>query len=325
MAYRSSSTIFPPPLKPGGTIGIVSPGRWLKPELIAKGKALLEKRGYQTVVHAQNYLQDGQLAGSDAARAEAIMDMFADRTIDAVMCARGGTGSIRLLERLDYKLIRRNPKPFIGFSDITVLLQAITRRCSFVTYHGPMTIIFAEKHDPRSVDDFFNVIGAKKSVRLRYPEAKAIRSGQAEGVLVGGNITLLQTLIGTPYDWASKDTILFIEDVDEILYRLDRTLYHLKLAGKFDGIRAVLVGEMCRMADGETGFARKGERPYGKTLKEILLDVLPPDIPLCFDVPCGHGGYVTTLPYGAEVKVSVSGRGVELVFPSSPAGEVAKT
>ena len=103
---------IPPPLKKGGTVGVVAPGRWPKPEWIDKGKALLESRGYEVVVHAQCYLKDGQLGGSDAARTEAIMDMFADRTIDAVICARGGTGSIRLLDKLDYKLIKRNPETF---------------------------------------------------------------------------------------------------------------------------------------------------------------------------------------------------------------------
>src|SRR6202012_3946472 len=133
--------------KPGGTIGVVSPARWAKPEYIDAGKRLLKKHGFEVVVHAQNYLKEGQLGGSDAARAEAIMDMFLDRTIDAVICARGGTRSLRLVDKLDYKLIKRNPKPFIGFSDITVLLQAITRRCGFATYHGPMFVSFADEYD----------------------------------------------------------------------------------------------------------------------------------------------------------------------------------
>ena len=139
------SAKFPPPLKPGGSIGVISPGRWPKPEWIDKGKALLKKHGYQVVVHAQNYHKEGQLGGPDAVRAEAIMDMFMDRTIDAVICARGGTGSLRLLDKLDYKVIKKNPKPFMGYSDITVLLQSITKKCGFVTYHSPMLASFAAK------------------------------------------------------------------------------------------------------------------------------------------------------------------------------------
>jgi muramoyltetrapeptide carboxypeptidase len=305
---------FPPPLKPGGTIGVVSPGRWPKPEWIAHGKALLEARGYTVVVHAQNYLKEGQLAGSDAARAEAIMDMFVDRTIDAVICARGGTGSIRLLDRLDYKLIRRNPKPFIGYSDITVLLQAITKRCGFATYHGPMLVSFVPDPAPGMIDEMLTVVGGKKTTRLKFPKTESIRPGRVEGLLVGGNITLLEYLIGTPYDWSAKDAILFLEDTEEVIYKMADKLQHMKLAGKFAGVRAIIVGEMVDIGDGETGYARKGDKPFGKTLREIFLDILPSDVPLCFDFPCGHGKYHTTLPVGAEVKLTLGARGADLTF-----------
>jgi muramoyltetrapeptide carboxypeptidase len=313
-AKSVTTPVFPPSLPSGGTIGVVSPGRWPKPEWIAKGKALLEARGYTVVVHAQNYLKDGQLAGTDAARVEAIMDMFADRTIDAVICARGGTGSIRLLDQLDYKLIKRNPKPFIGFSDITFLLQAMTKRAGIVTYHGPILWNLAHDHDPRVVSDLFAVAGGKKNLRLQFPEAECIKSGRAEGMLTGGNLTMLQHLIATPYDWSGKDAILFIEDCDEVIYKIAERLQHMKLAGKFTGVRAILVGEMVDVADGETGFARKGERPYGKNLREVLLDILPQDVPLCLNFPCGHGKYITTLPIGAQAKVALNARGAELTI-----------
>jgi len=313
-AKSSAAAVFPPPLKPGGTIGVVSPGRWPKPEWIAHSKVLLEARGYAVVVHAQIYLKDGQLAGSDAARAEAIMDMFADRTIDAVICARGGTGSIRLLDKLDYKTIKKNPKPFIGYSDITVLLQAINKRCGFVTYHGPMLVSFAGNNDPRMLDELLAMVGGKKNLRLRFPDVDCVRPGRVEGNLIGGNITLLEYLIGTPYDWSAKDAILFIEDTEEVIYKMADKLQHLKLAGKFAGVRAVVVGDMVDILDGETGFARKGDRPFGKKLRDIFLDILPPDVPLCFDFPCGHGKYHTTLPFGAPVKLTLDARGVDMTI-----------
>ena len=309
---------FPPPLKPGGTIGVVSPGRWAKPEYIDKGKALLKKHGYDVEVHAQNYLKEGQLGGSDAARAEAIMDMFLDRTIDAVICARGGTGSIRLLDKLDYKLIKKNPKPFIGFSDITYLLQAITKQAGFVTYHGPIFWNFSIDYDPRTVADLFAVITSTKNVRTKYPEVEVVRAGSVEGMLTGGNITMLQHLIGTPYDWSGKDAILFIEDCDEVIYKIAERLQHIKLAGKFDGVRALLVSEMTDIADGETGFAKKTEKPFGKTLQEILLEILPPDVPLCFNFPCGHGKSITTLPVGAQANLTLDARGAELNILRTP-------
>ncbi len=308
------SAKFPPALKPGGTIGVISPGRWPKPEWINKGKSLLEARGYTVVVHAQNYLKEGQLGGSDAARAEAVKDMFADRTIDAVICARGGTGSIRLLDKLDYKMIRRNPKPFIGYSDITVLLQAITKRCGLITYHGPMLVSFAGEHDPAMLDEMLEVAGGRKNIRIKSAAADCVRPGRAEGTLVGGNLTLLEYLIGTPYDWSAKDAILFIEDTEEVVYKMADKLQHLKLAGKFEGVRGIIIGEMVDIEDGETGFARKGDKPYGKNLREVFLDILPPDVPLCFDFPCGHGKYHTTLPVGASAKLTLGARGAELAI-----------
>jgi muramoyltetrapeptide carboxypeptidase len=246
------------------------------------------------------------------------MDMFADSTIDAIMCARGGTGSLRLLEKLDYKLIKRNPKPFVGFSDITVLLQAINRRGGFATYHGPMLWNLANEHDPKTLDDMLALIGnKKKSFKLQIPGVECICPGRAEGKLVGGNMTLLQNLIGTPYDWSGQDAILFLEDVDEVLYKLDRMLNHFRLAGKFEGVQAIIVGEMVDVKDGETGFARKKETPYGRDLKQIILENIPAEIPLCMDFPCGHGKYLTTLPVGAQASLNIGKRGVELSFTVS--------
>lgn len=308
--------IFPPPLKPKGTVGIVSPGRWPDAAWIERPKDFLEDRGYQVVVHAQNYLKEGQLAGSDEARAEAIMDMFADATIDAILCARGGTGALRLLDKLDYEAIAENPKPFVGFSDVTVLLHAISRRCGFVTYHGPMGLNFASPgNDPRTGIELLNIIGnRRKHCRMHYPDVEVVRPGRVDGTLTGGNITLLQHLVGTPFDWSADNAILFIEDVDEVLYKIDRALNHLRLAGKLASVRAVLFGEMTTLVDGETGFAREGEQPFGKTLQEIVLEHVPPHVPLCFNFPCGHGNYLATLPVGAHVHLTLGPRGAELAY-----------
>jgi muramoyltetrapeptide carboxypeptidase len=311
--------VFPPPLKPGGAIGIVSPGRWAERVWIDEPKAFFESRGYRVVVHPQNNLRDGQLAGSDAARAEAIMDMFADTSIDAIICARGGTGSLRLLDKLDYELIRKNPKPFIGYSDISLLVNAISQRCGFVTYHGPLGWNFAQSNnDPRTISDLLAALGGSQSGCKRlYPEAECVRPGNAEGVLVGGNISLLQSLIGTPYDWSGQDAILFIEDVDEALYKIDRALNHFRLAGKFEGVRAILVGEMVDITDGETSLNREGEKPYGRTLRQIVEEHVPSGIPLCFNFPCGHGKYIATLPVGARAALVLNSRGAELSFGAS--------
>ncbi len=315
------TVVFPQALRSKGTIGIVSPSRWPEREWIDKAEAFFRSRGYNVVVHAQNYLQEGRLAGSDAARAEAIHDMFADRTIDAIVCARGGTGALRLIDLLDYKLIGKNPKPFVGFSDATVLLHAIKQRCGFITYHGPMGWNFAQPaNDERTGADLLSVIGTKKkSLKMHYPEVKCRRAGKAEGVLAGGNMTLLQNLIGTPYDWTAKDAILFIEDVGEPLYKIDNRLKQFRLAGKFRDVRAVLVGEMVDLIDGEPGDSPAGEVPYGRTLERIVEEHVPPGVPLAFNFPCGHGKFITTLPLGARVQIALSARGAELAFATASA------
>lgn len=311
---------FPPTLKPKGTIGLVSPGRWPEPDTIDKTKAFLESHGYHVVVHAQNYMKEGQLAGSDAARAEAIMDMFADTTIDAILCTRGGTGAMRVIDKLDYEAIQDSPKPFVGYSDITALLHALAQRSGFVTYHGPMGVNLAKPdNDPRTGTDFISIVGnRRKHCRLHYPDVECVRPGKVEGPLIGGNITLLQHLIGTPFDWSSKDAVLFVEDVDEPLYRIDRALCHLRLAGKFQGVKAVLVGEMVNIPDEDASVASVAEKPYGRDLREIILDHVPENVPLGFNFPCGHGKYSTTLPVGAHVQLTLGDRGAEISYSTSP-------
>lgn len=310
-----SSRVFPSALKPGSTIGIIAPSRAANPEWTKKGKAFLEKNGYRVVLHPQLKLKDGQLGGSDAQRAKAIMDMFKDKKIDAIMCARGGTGAIRLLDKLDYKLIKKNPKPFIGFSDITNLLQAINRKCGFPTFHGPLLWNFAHDYDKRTATDFLSLLqNQNKEFTQYFSKVDVVRAGNAKGILTGGNITMLQRLIGTPYEWPSKGSILFIEDVDEVIYKLAEKLQHMKLAGKFTGLRAVIVGEMVDIADGESGFARPGEKPYGHSFREILMDLLPSNIPVCFNFPCGHGKFLTTLPVGASAKLVLNSKGAELTI-----------
>lgn len=311
------SIMFPPSLKTKGTIGLVSPGRWPEPAWIDKTRVFLAEHHYQLEVHAQNYLKEGRLAGSDAARAEAVMDMFADSTIDAILCSRGGTGAMQLLDRLDYDLIRENPKPFVGFSDMTVLLHALSQRSGFVTYHGPMAVNFGKPDvDPRTGVDFMSVVGnRRKHSRLHYPDVECLHQGKTEGILLGGNIKLLQHLIGTPFDWSGQGAILFLEDVDEHLYKIDRALCHLRLAGKFQGLKGVLIGEMTKIPDYDEPA---DSIPYGRELRDIFLDHLPADIPIGFNFPCGHGRYITTLPVGARVQLTLGPRGAEISYTTTP-------
>ena len=306
---------FPPALRRNASIGIVSPARWPEPEWLEKCTTVLEHHGYRVIIHPQNYLKDGQLAGSDEDRAAAVMELFEDPAIDAILCARGGANAIRIVGRLDYSVIARNPKPFIGFSDISLLLNAITQKTGMVTYHGPMAWNFANDHDPRTLTDLFALLHRTEPSFVQFYKGIDVpRGGTAEGILAGGNLTRLELLLATPYDWSARNSLLFIEDVDEVLYKIDEKLHHLRLAGRFEGVRAVIIGEMVDIGDGETGFARETEKPFGRDLRQIFLENIPADIPVCFNFPCGHGRYLTTLPLGAQAKLVLSDAGAELTI-----------
>jgi muramoyltetrapeptide carboxypeptidase len=288
----------PPVLKPGDRVAIVAPARWPNPNWTQALERALRAQGYDVFVHPQTQLKDGQLGGRDAARAGALNDVFRDPSIRAVFCARGGTGCSRLLHLLDYAALEKDPKIICGFSDVTVLLNAIAAETGLVTFHGPMGWNFDNAPDPRTVDGFFDVLSGRKTT---YSWAgTVVRAGTADGRLVGGNITLLQSLIGTRWDWTAEDSILFIEDVEEVLYKLDRTLWHFRHAGKLDRVKAVLVGEIVGMVDAESGMPGPNDQPYGRTLAQCLEEVLPPGIPICTDLPLGHGAYLETLPIGQQ-------------------------
>lgn len=298
--------IVPCPLLPlGGTVGIVSPGAWVEPACLDAMKAFLEREGHPTVVHPQNYLRAGALAGSDAARAEALMDAFCDTTLDAIVCARGGEGCFRLLDRLDYDLIRAHAKPFVGFSDITTLLHVFWKKCGFTTFHGPMPMNAENPHnDPRTFPLLLEVLhkGAKT---YRFDEAVCVRGGAADGYLTGGCLSLLQTLLGTPNDTPTEGALLFIEDVGEPLYRIDRMLGHLRAAGKLKGLRGLIAGPFLEISDKDR---------YGLSLRDILLEAAPEDVPVVMNVPCGHGDFNITLPLGVKAYLTVTPQGTELAL-----------
>jgi muramoyltetrapeptide carboxypeptidase len=296
--------IIPRALSPGDTVGLVAPSRWPEPAWTEAAAAWLESSGFKVRIHPQNALKAGRLAGPDAARAGAINDMFADDGVKAILCTRGGQGAIRVLDLIDYDLVRRKPKIFCSFSDGTVILNALRTRANLVAFHGPMGWNFSlADNDRRTGADLLRLLtGRYPAEGVLFPAAP-FAEGSAEGPIAGGNMSMLSALIGTPYDWSADGAILFIEDVDEEIYRLDRLLWHFRQARKLDGVRGVIVGEMTQMKD---------DPPYGKSLAEILRDHLPPGIPVCTDFPCGHGSYLTTLPLGVKARLEVSGAGARL-------------
>ncbi len=284
------SILLPPPLNPGDTIGIMAPSGWIDAEDIAAGKKALEEHGYKVHVHPQAISRLKQMAGTAAQKAAAFHDLVNDPAIDAIVCARGGNRSMGMLPLLDYKLIKKKPKILIGFSDATALLNAIHRRSGLVTYHGPVLRKIAERRDLNQMIDLL----AGKVGEYDFQEARPLRGGQAKGRLIGGNLSLLQALIGTPYEPDWKNAILFIEDTGDHLSRYDRMLLQMKLHGVFEKISALIVGDIDAVPD-------EGERAFGYTIEEIIAEhTRDYTFPVLTHLPFGHGERLVTLPVGRK-------------------------
>lgn len=325
--------LFPRAIAPGDTIAIVAPAKYLDRGRVALAVKRLEEMGYKIKQSADLFRQDGYLAGPDSARADELMRAFADPEVDAIFPGTGGYGTTRILDRLDYELIRQNPKVFIGFSDITALHIAIHQRSGLVTFHSPLPewgLGSKEGMMPFAAHWFWRAILARKynptltksmpgytiETRLGPPKATAskstqaqralladvptpvvLRGGKAHGRLTGGNLSVLHAMMGTPYEIQTEDRILFLEDVGEAPYRIDRMLCTLRLAGKFDHLAGVILGHFT---------ARENEAKWDddKSMDDVLAEYFTNlNIPVVNHFPVGHVRYNATLPVGAMAEL----------------------
>jgi muramoyltetrapeptide carboxypeptidase len=321
----------PQPLRPGDTIGVVVPAGPVNRERIERALERVTSRGYRVKTYGDLYRATGYLAGDDATRAAELLAAFADPETTAVWCARGGYGVVRLLERLDFDLIRRHPKVFIGFSDITALHLAIQQRAGLVTFHGPnLQDGFGKPDDMPAATEaaLWNIISAQDQLEHsiaatptgRRPSAPSnyhvagingvaltvIASGAAVGPLTGGNLAVLCGLMGTPYEIETAGRILFLEDVSERLYRIDRYLAQLTLAGKLQAAAGVLLGSFSYDDD------EPAEPP--EDVARLLDDYLGRlNVPVLAGFPAGHARWNLTLPIGAAVRLDADAGNVSLV------------
>lgn len=233
--------LLPEPLKQGDIIGIAAPASPLKRTPFFKGVAILAEMGFKPYVPEGVLASDGYFAGPDEHRATLLMDLLTDDSVKAIMCARGGFGSARVLPLLDYERIKRRPKAIVGFSDITALLCALNRHCGWVTYHGPMVATLPDT-DRACRNSLFSALVSDYPLSITPLGGVSLRPGMATGPVIGGNLTILCHLIGTPYEPVWEGRILFVEERGEALYRIDRMLTHLKLAGCLDRLAGLVVG-----------------------------------------------------------------------------------
>jgi muramoyltetrapeptide carboxypeptidase len=307
-------SIAPPKLMPGDRVALVSPARWPTEPHVTGLVAALQRHGLIPGLHPQmnaQYLFDGgrvgQLAGSDELRAAAFNEVLADPTIKAIFFPRAGTGSYRILDRIDYAAAAAHPKIVMGFSDVDILLSALYQRSGLITFRGPLGVSFAGKDmDPRTESECFALLSGQKT-EWDWTGATALHEGVAEGIMVGGNIAVLNANIGTPDEVDTDGKIVVLEECDELLFRLDRFLYQASRAGKFSRARAVLFGTIENMLDGEQHDGSGS--PFGEDVPAMLRRWVPDHVPLVHGLPLGHGAYLSSHPIGARVRVEI-GRSV---------------
>jgi len=266
-------------------VGVVTPASPCPAEELRAGCAVLESFGLQVVVDGGTEYHLRYLAGSDEERAARLSESFADKTLRALFCTRGGYGSMRILPLVPYALLRRSPRALVGFSDITALLAACYRHAGVVCFHGP-TVSVLPASDQETLASFWHALAGEAPVTVRAPEPICLRPGEAVGPVLGGNLNILSHLVGTRFFPRLKGALLFVEDRNEALYRVDRMLTHIIQAGVLADIAGLMVGTF-------TDCGSPGE------LVDLFRERLAPfNFPVLAGFPVGHGSRNITLPLG---------------------------
>ncbi len=301
---KSAALIKPRQIKPGATIGLITPATpTTDPDTLAKADRALKFFGFQVKVGKNVGRRAGYFGSSPAERLDDLHAMFRDPEVDAVFAMRGGYGSQHLLDRMDYDLIRRNPKIFLGYSDITAMHLAINKHAGLVTFHGPNMLseftAYTQQHFRRAMFDAkpLGVLAnppEANPIRPSHP-TRTIRSGTATAPIIGGNLTLISTLMGTPYELDCRGKILLLEDIGEEPYRMDRMLTQLRLAGKFKDAVGIVVGECVDCKPNEYKPSLGSNFSLGEVLDAMLK---PLTVPVFYGLTFGHTDDQLTLPLG---------------------------
>lgn len=299
----------PPKLKAGDSIALLAPARAIPEDRMQACIQELESWGLTVKRGANLASVHHQFAGTDEQRAGDLQAAIEDSEIKAILTARGGYGTLRVIDKLDLKALKKDPKWIIGFSDLTVLVMDAVKQ-GVQSIHGPMAISWDGKTGNAEAFASLRQLlmeEGQHSYTYQPQSGDFCRPGQAKGTLIGGNLTLLVNMIGTPSDFSPKGKILFFEDLDEYYYHFDRMIVHLKRAGKFEGLAGLIVGGFTDIHDNDT--------PFGQEMPEIIMDAVQEyDFPVAFDFPVGHWPKNYPLILGGEAKLSVSHSQIELSF-----------
>ena len=321
LAPAATSLIKPPALRDGDTVGLITPATFVSdPDRLALAERTLRYFGLKPAFGRNVRKRSGYLGGTIEERLSDLHDMFRDPGIKAVFCIRGGYGSGQLLDRIDYDLLRRNPKIFLGYSDITALHLAIHKRTGLTTFHGPVALSRYTEYtqdafrralfDTRPIGSLTN---PKETNELRPSHSlRAIRGGQARGPLIGGNLSLIAETMGTPFEMDTRGKILFIEDVGEEPYSIDRMLTNLRLAGKLDAAAGIVFGECSECVPREYKQSFDSTFSLGEVLDNVLGGL---KVPVLSGLTIGHTNDQLTLPLG--IRASLDADRGELIIEES--------
>ncbi|MEO5783825.1 MAG: LD-carboxypeptidase [Ginsengibacter sp.] len=302
---------IPPYLQKGDIVGLVCPAGFMPLEKAQVAIDTLEQWGFKVRVgntvggESKNYF-----SGTDTERLKDLQQMMDDKKIKAIMCARGGYGMGRIIDELNFKKLKKNPKWIIGFSDITVLHSHLFTKYKMASLHAPMAAAFNDDHPDSYQDKNEFVESLHKALTGEEGSYKCAthpfnKNGKVTGRLIGGNLSLLAHLIGTSSDINTKNTILFIEDIGEYIYNIDRMLFQLKRSGKLEKLAGLIIGKFSDMKD--------TERPLGQTTEEVIRDVIKEyDYPVCFNFPVSHEKENYALKIGLEYELTVADKNVTL-------------
>ena len=286
----------------GDKIGIISTARKISLEELKPSIKLLEEWGLKVVFGKNLFEEDNQFSGTVSQRSSDLQSMIDDDSIKAILCARGGYGTVQIIDKVDFSHLIKNPKWIIGYSDVTVLHSHL-HQLGITSLHATMPINF-EKNTPKALESLKSALfGLGDLTEINHHHFN--RFGKVEGEIVGGNLSILYSLLGSGSDINTDGKILFIEDLDEYLYHVDRMMMNLKRNGKLKNLKALIIGGMSDMNDNTI--------PFGKTAEEIILEYIKEfDFPVCFNFPAGHLDDNRCVRFGVKSVLEVNKNGVSL-------------
>ncbi len=301
----------PKPLKKGDKIALVGLSSPTTEERLDLSVKVMRELGFEVIVCDSCKAHYGYLSGNDDMRADDLNRMFFDKSVSGIFAIRGGYGSTRILDKLDYNMIKNNPKVFSGYSDVTAIHNVINKRCDFITFHAPMPATELYKGMDKYTEYYFdnNIFTSKPLGKLKNidgVEIKTLLEGKAEGRLVGGNLSVICSTLGTDYEIDTKGKILFLEEIDEYPYKIDRMIMQLKQCNKFSEANGIILGQWtdCLPPKGKESLSLM------QIFEELIVSEGKPTL---YDVCCGHCLPTLTLPLGAKVKIDANNQEINIL------------